>query len=180
MLNGLDPIIIFQFAKNIYKTDLATGSKIPVSDGILSSLPLPFIPIYLSETLSGIYIDTEDKSIDIETTIDTGLISDIAKTNQRGIGTSIKITMKAAKGSIGLILFSALSDLVFPLVTSKEYAITYLHGAITVFSGLLHSLSINQESGSELYNISMELIKPPVSSIIQTLNVSAQGSNFLK
>jgi hypothetical protein len=62
--------------------------------------------------------------------------------------------------SIGISLFSALADLIFPKVTSKEYSITYLHGAVTVFAGLLHSFSITQKANTTCYNITLELIKP--------------------
>ncbi len=51
--------------------------------------------------------------------------------------------------------------LIFPLVTSREYAISYLHGAITVFEGLLHTFAITQDPGTDKYNITLELIKPP-------------------
>ena len=68
--------------------------------------------------------------------------------------------MVANKDSIGVSLFAAMADLIFPVVTSKEYSITYLHGAVTVFAGLLHSFSISQNANNTLYTISMELIRP--------------------
>ncbi len=163
MLNGIDPIIIFHFKKIIPSLDdlLGTESKIPLvaSEG-QSSFPLPFIPIYLSERLTGIYIDTEDKSIEIATDSETLTNGDNPVINQRGISSTVKINMLANKSSLGVALFAALADFVFPKVTSKEYSITYLHGAITVFEGLLHSFSISQESGTDLYRIAIELIKP--------------------
>ena len=45
-------------------------------------------------------------------------------------------------------------------MTSKEYSITYLHGAVTVFNGLLHSFAVTQQANNELYNVTLELIKP--------------------
>lgn len=159
MLNGVDPIIIFNF-KKLTPSLQSTISKIPIVSSIVSVIDLPVIPIYLSERLTGVYIDTEDKNIDIETTIDTLTDGGTPDTSQRGINSSVKINMKASANSIGVSLFSALTDLILPKVTSKEYSITYLHGAVTVFAGLLHGFSIQQNADNDLYSISMELIKP--------------------
>ena len=161
MLNGIDPILIFNFSK-LTKQAKAQVAKIPIIADTVSKIDLPHIPIYLSEKLTGVYIDTEDKNIDIDTSIETLTISDDPKLNQRGINNTVKINMLASKDSIGLTLLAAMSDLVFPKVTSKEYSITYLHGAVTVFAGLLHAFSINQDSGTTLYRISLELIRPGI------------------
>jgi hypothetical protein len=158
MLNGLDPIIIFNFKKNFLDPTF-TPPKIPTSEP-KSSFPLPAIPIYLSEDFSGIFIDTEDKSIDIDTTITPTQTGEGENTDQRVINSSVKITMKASKESLGVSLFSALTDLIIPKVTSKEYSITYLHGAVVIFNGILHSFSITQDSGTDLYTISLEISKP--------------------
>lgn len=169
MLNGIDPIILFNFKK--LTPGLAESiSKIPVIASIVSVIDLPVIPIYLSERLTGIYIDSESKNIEIDTSVDT--LSDGSKpeTNQRGIQSTVRIEMVASRDSIGVSLFAALSDLIFPKVTSKEYSITYLHGSVTVFAGLLHSFSINQNAGNDLYNITLELIKP--SDVLATAKAS--------
>jgi hypothetical protein len=68
--------------------------------------------------------------------------------------------MLANKDSIGLTLLSAVLDLIVPKVTSKEYSITYLHGAVTVFGGLLQSFNVTQNSENDLFNISLKLSKP--------------------
>jgi hypothetical protein len=161
MLNGIDPIIIFNL-KKLPPSVASTVSKIPVVSSIVEAIDLPLIPIYLSERLTGIYIDTEDKNVDIETNIETLTDGSAPNVNQRGIGNTVKIKMQANRDSIGVSLFSALSDLVFPKVTSKEYSITYLHGAVTVFGGLLHSFALTQNANNDLYDITLELIKPPL------------------
>lgn len=159
MLNGVDPIILFNF-KKIPPSLQAVISKTPVLASIVSAIDLPVIPLYLSERLTGIYIETESKSIDIETNTETLATGEAPVTNQRGLQSSIKIEMVASRNSIGVSLFAAMADLIFPKVTSKEYSITYLHGAVTVFAGLLHSFSITQNRENDLYQISLELIKP--------------------
>jgi hypothetical protein len=161
MLNGIDPILIFNFTK-LTKEAKDRIAKTPITADIISQFDLPAVPIYLSERLTGIYIDTEDKNVDVDTSIETLTLSEDPKLNQRGINNTVKITMLAAKDSIGLTLLSAMTDFVFPKVTSREYSITYLHGAITVFKGLLHSFAITQESGTTLYRITLELIRPGI------------------
>ncbi len=156
MLNGIDPIIIFEFSKNISEKG---ASGVPVAKSILTKLPLPFIPIYLSEAITGIAIESEEKNIDIDTSVETPL-NDDEIINQRAIGNVIKISMVASKDSIGLTFLSAMSDKIVPMITSREYAITYVHGAIVVISGYLHSFSITQNSNDTLFHITLELIKP--------------------
>ena len=159
MLNGIDPIIIFGFKK--LPPSIAANPAIPVAGAAGLPLDLPFIPIYLSEKLTGIYIDSEDKNLDVDTTVTATSDGSTPIVNQRPISSTITINMKASRDSIGVSLFSAMADLVFPKLTSKEYNITYLHGAVTVFQGLLHSFSITQNSNDDLYNITLGLVKPP-------------------
>jgi len=67
--------------------------------------------------------------------------------------------MVAEQSSIGLTLLASLSDFIFPLITSKEVTLTYLHGPITVFAGLLHSFNITQNPGTTLRTITIELVR---------------------
>jgi len=171
MLNGIDPIIIFNFKKLPVKLDAATNIPIAGSEGTALPFSLPAIPIYLSENLTGIFIVSEDKNIDIETSMTT--VSDASKviTNQRPISSTVTVKMVASRDSIGVSLFAAMSDFLFPKLTSKEYSITYLHGAVTVFEGLLNSFSITQNSNDDLYEINMSLIKPPAEAVSKVLEV---------
>jgi hypothetical protein len=158
MLNGIDPIIIFNF----YKLDLAAQeavAKIPIVSDIVNKIGLPVIPIYLSESLTGLYVDTEEKHIDIETSTDTLSNGDTPKVNQKGINSVVRVNLIASRDSVGVTLLAALADKVFEKVTSKEYSITYLNGAVTIFGGLLHSFQINQNSENDLYSVTLEITK---------------------
>jgi hypothetical protein len=159
MLNGVDPIILFNF-KKLSPSTQESIAKIPLLADVVNVIDLPVVPIYLSEKLTGIYIDAESKSIDIDTTTDSLTNGDAPAVTQRTLNSSIRIEMVASRNSIGASIFAAMADLIFPKVTSKEYSITYLHGAITVFAGLLHGFSITQNANNDLYNITLELIKP--------------------
>ncbi len=159
MLNGIDPIIIFSFFKLKPETTVDTSKFIDFG-AEADKFSLPPIPIYLSEKLTGIYIDTEEKNIDIETTSETP--RDSSKEtffSQKGIGSTIAVNMIASSDSVGLTLLLAMTDLIFSKVTSKEYSVTYLHGAVTLFNGLLHAFSITQDSNTTLYHIKLELSK---------------------
>jgi hypothetical protein len=134
-------------------------SKIPVVAQIVSTLDLLPIPIYLNPDLTGLTVDSEDKSIEIETANETLPNADAPVTNQKGIQSTVRITMIANRNSLGVSLLAALMDVVFEKVTSREYSITYLNGAVTVFNGLLHSFSIKQSADNELMDITLELTK---------------------
>ena len=168
MLNGIDPIIIFQFSK-LANTALASViGRIPIVSEIPTLIPMPPIPIYLSETLTEIQVDNESKNVDLETNTETMSDATTPDVNQRGIGNVVSINLTAKKSSVGVTLLSAMIDQLFDKATSKEYAITYLHGPITVFGGVLHSYSVEQGADNDLLSIKIELskgqqqpVKPP-------------------
>lgn len=162
MLGGLDPIIIFEFYKKIDLTPPGIDGKIPVAgQKTLQFIPLPPVPIYLSESLTGLFIDKEDKNIDIGTDTETffnppnsGPATDIL---QKGIASGVKITLQCKKDSIAMMIMSSVIDLIYERVTSKEYAITYLHGATTIFRGVMHSFSVSQSATNDLMEVNIEL-----------------------
>lgn len=157
MLNGIDPIIIFQLKKNTITNDQFQALSAEELDDFVSTFNFPPIPIYLSEKITGLYIESEDKSIEIQTTTETVATGEEVEVYQKGIASTVRVNLVASKESIGLTLISALADQVFKKVTSKEYSITYLHGAVTVFNGLLNSFNIQQNAENTLYTISLEL-----------------------
>lgn len=181
MLNGIDPILIFNLSKNVGFVKTAIEQKIPVASAIIDKVNLPAIPVYLGQGITGIQIDTEDKSLEIETSMETSANSgEESFINQRGLNNTVKVTMIAEKDSVGLTLLSAIADFVFPLVTAKEVTITYLHGPITVFDGLLHSFNINQNASNTLYTISMELIRVGIAKASPITQIPATPNTILK
>lgn len=158
MLGGIDPIIIFQFAK-LAPSFGETVSKIPVLSKVPTLIEMPPIPVYLSENITGLFIDTESKSVDLETDTETMTDGSAPEVTQKGIQSGIEVNIMARKDSLGLTLISALIDQVFDKATSKEYAITYLHGPVTIFRGLLHSYAVEQSAENELLRIRINLSK---------------------
>jgi len=173
MLNGIDPIIIFEFSKKVEPTFVGpTEPSLLQRFSIVSHDPtvvaFPPIPIYLSETLTGLFIESEDKSIDIDTETETLTNGGTPDVNQKGISSVVTVNLVGKKNSIGLSLLSAMVDLLYEKVTSKEYTITYLHGATTVFRGLLHSYNVSQNAENDKLSIKFEIskgskqpVKPP-------------------
>lgn len=156
MLNGIDPVIIFQFSK-VNRFDV--GSDIPVVADLLTFIDEPPIPIYLSEKITGLFIDSEDKNVDIQTDFETKTSGGEADVKQRGASSTVAIQLRARKSSLGLSLLSAMIDSVFDKVTSEEYTITYLHGPVTIFRGLIQSYSATQNADSDLLFIRLEITK---------------------
>ena len=75
MLGGVDPIIIIEIytlVKDPQDEPGFIGPRLPIASKKQAIyVPQPPIPIYLSEELTGLYIDSEDKNIDIGTDTET-------------------------------------------------------------------------------------------------------------
>lgn len=162
MLNGLDPIMIFNFYKKLTPEDVKKFEGLPIA-GFINKFSLPPIPLYLSEQLTGLYIESEEKNIEIATTTDSLFSGAPPEFQQKALNTSIKINLVANAESLGLSILSVMADLIFPKVTSAEYSIIYIHKSTIILSGLLHSFSISHNSDNTLAKIAIELINKPIS-----------------
>ena len=158
MLGGLDPVIIFQFSV-LPKSIGAALSKIPVISSIPTVVDQPPIPIYLSERLFNIVISGTSKSVDIETDTETLTSGGTPDINQKGIQSGIEVSIEGKQDSVALTLLSAMIDQVFEKATSKEYAISFIYGATTVFRGLLHTYSVETIEGTDKLLIKIGLSK---------------------
>jgi hypothetical protein len=120
---------------------------------------LPPIPIYLSERITGLYIDSESKSIDIETNSDSLSTGGPALVSQKALASILTVNLIASSSSLALQILLALVDILLDKVTSQEYQITYMHGGFTIFGGLIHSFNVEQNSNDDRFHIKMELSK---------------------
>ena len=177
MLNGIDPIIIFNFSKLTpeaeakLRTTPLTGTSTEQA-----KIPLTPIPVYLSEKITGLFIDSEEKFIDISTATETDTSGKTPSHYQKGVNSSVRINIQASSNSLGLVLLSALADIAFEKVTSKEYSISYLHKGIVVFNALLQSFTINQNANDDRFNITIELKKTS----IETKPTTSPTTNLTK
>lgn len=160
MLGGTNPVIIFQFKKLVGTAfgDLVS-KQIPLVSKIPTFLEEPPIPLYLSDRLTGIYIDTQDKNIDINTDTTTLGSGEEPAVTQSGISSTISISLFARRGSIGVTLLSAMIDQIFEKVSSNEYAISYLNGATTIFRGLVSGFQVSENSDNDLLQIRLDITR---------------------
>lgn len=160
MLNGIDPIIIFNLSKKLFENTDFVGPKkpIPIVSKVYDTLETIPVPVYLSEELTGLLIDTEEKAIDINTNINTNNDGSEPDISQKGASSIVRVNLEANRNSIGVTLLAALGEQVFNKASSAEYSITYLNGAVTVFNGRLNSFVVQQNRDNTLYNISFELV----------------------
>jgi hypothetical protein len=164
MLNGVAPILIFTFppALGIDFSKILGG--IPLIGSALSDIGIP-VPIYLDEGLTGIYIESESHSLDIDTDITPKYEQNIAGlttttlVNQTGLNNLVTVNMLASKDSLILTVLLALSDMVFSRVTSGKYKIHYINKGTVVFGALLHSFQTSTNSEDTLLKITMQLQK---------------------
>jgi len=158
-LNGLSPIILFQLYKKVPAAAPATQSKIPLISDITAAVKATYavIPLYLDEQLTGIMVDTESKNIDIETKPDGLTSGEAGPVNQKPLGSITTVNLIAKRDSVGLTILLALSELILDKVVSKEFEVTYMNGAITVFGGLIHSFSFDQGGNDDLLKLKLEI-----------------------
>lgn len=180
MLGGIAPIIIFTFPPALGIDFSRVLGGIPLIGDALSGVGIP-IPVYLDENLTGIYIESESKSLDIDTDIVPVYRSDNTKTatnfiNQSGINNLVTVNLLANRDSLILSVLLALNDMVFSKLVSGKYTMSYINGTTLIFGGLLHSFSVQANSDDTLLKIQMQIQKnnqnkPSV--VSQYLNVPA-------
>lgn len=158
MLGSIDPIIIFQVYKNVPSAE-ATLAKIPLTSEVKTKALYAIIPIYLSESITGLYIDTESKNYDIDTDANSLTSGEGGPVNQKLLASITTVNLFGRKGSIGLTILLALSELILDKVTSQEYEVTYVNGGVTVFGGLIHSFSYDSSANDDLYKIKIEFAR---------------------
>lgn len=160
MLGGIDPIIIFNFPIRLQDSILFATEGLPTEPPtFLEGIGIP-VPVYLSESVTGIYVQNENKSIDIET--ESYPKNDSKKTMltvQKALNNSVTIQLVANKNSVVLGVLLALSDIVFSKIAAKEYSVSYLNGPTTIFGGLLTGFSTQSDDNTDLLQITMTIWK---------------------
>jgi hypothetical protein len=158
MLNGISPIIIFTTSI----IPLPSGSPlsgIPIV-GDLFSTGIP-IPIYLDEQRTGIVVDSETTSIDIDTTYEgnTDTSKKSLNISQVPIDNIVTINLVANRNSLLLTVLSALSEEAFKKAVSKQMTISYLNGTTVIFGAKLRTFATNVSADDDLIRVSIQLSK---------------------
>ncbi len=160
MLGGIDPILIFNFPiiPEIPQIPLANAGIPIASDSILSSIGVP-VPIYLSEAITGIIIESETRGLDVRTNTDAKVDGKTPTVEQVGLDNVITINMVASRSNVVLTVLLSLCDLAFSRVISKQYGISYLSGSTIVFNGLLKGFNTSASNNDDLVHITLEISK---------------------
>lgn len=159
-LNGIDPILII----HLYDKRLTSlFDIIPFGSSVAEMVGFP-IPIYLSEFETGIYVDSESRSIDIATEIIHDQQKDplTGKTKkvdlvQKALSSLVTVNLLASQTSPFLTIFLALMDLIMPKVATAEYAISYLRGSTVIFQAQLHHFSSVAGTNDDLLRLELTL-----------------------
>lgn len=162
MLGGIAPILIFTFPQ-LPKPSPSAGIPVVAKsffDKLAQNVGIP-IPIYLDERATGIYIESESKSLAIDT-VPEQRYDDTAKatiTYQRSVQNDVTINMVAKRDSILLSVFLAMNDVIFKKVVAESYNVAYLNGPTVILNGLLQGFSANTGTDDDLIRLSLHLSK---------------------
>lgn len=163
MLAGLDPLLVITLKNKGILDFFGPSSLTPgLGDVVLDAIGLP-IPIYLSERLTGIFVDSETRSIDVTTRIDpittkNPLTLDVETpvVSQTSRDSQLTVNLLCRKGSILLTAILALMDIIVDRLVSGEYSISYMNGSTVIFGALLHRFGTSVSFDNDL--IKMELV----------------------
>jgi predicted histidine transporter YuiF (NhaC family) len=156
-LGGTAPIIIFRFNLIADTAIFKAVSGIPViSDYVAKNIGLP-IPFYLDEQRTGVLVNGEDKSMEIQNNTQNKADGKKAEVTQRGIDSTITINMTARKDSFVLAALIAMTDIAFQKTVSKEYSISYLNGPVAIFDTLLAGVTLTSNPDNTKVDLSIRL-----------------------
>lgn len=173
MLNGVAPIFIFTIPPT--PKLLTSVAGIPVLSDLVGAVGVP-IPIYLDEKLTGVYVSSEEKSIDIDNDV-APLNAGKAKVFQRPLDSLVTINLFGKKDSTALIVLLAMCDLVFEKL-KYGYGITYLNGPTTLFGGVLKTFSTHTTTDDDLIRIVVQLSKAKSQSTTNALNAASNTTTL--
>lgn len=169
MLNGIAPIFIFTISPVPKASNPLAG--IPIVSDFVENIGVP-IPIYLDEQLTGLYVDTEEKSIDIDNNV-VAVNKGGAKVFQNPLESMVTINLIGKKDSIALMVLLAMNDLIFSKL-KYGYGISYLNGPTAIFNGLLKTFATNTTADNDLIRITMQISKAKGNA---TTNALSAGQN---
>lgn len=159
MLNGVAPLLVITF-KNKGLMDFFGPDS--VAGSLVSAIGIP-IPIYLDEKLTGIFVQSETRGIDVNTRVEPVTEKDPLTlevqapiVSQTATDSQVTIEMVAKRDSVLLVAIIALMEQIVNRLVSAEYSIHYLNGPTAIFGGLLHRFSTNANSNED--KIGLELV----------------------
>jgi len=154
-LNGIAPIIIFNFYKEIPIPAFLQGFT------KRTTIPLIPIPIYLDEKLTQISLEDYDR----ETTIDA--LRDGVSSYEKVSADVVNLKFSANKSNIVMTAISALIDLIVQNnVENKTYSITVFYDNIFIIGASLESFGSRLVDGTDKREISIRVSNRPKEKVV--------------
>lgn len=159
-LNSVSPLIIFTLkAVNPFAGQAnLTGISSIANDIISVAGGLP-IPIYLDESITGMAVDSEDRTLALETLTQQPQNGEKATLNQRGVTADLAINIECKKTSLFTQVILALAEQAYDLAVAKGCVVSYFHGAETLINGVLASFVTSQSADTEIMKIQIRVNK---------------------
>lgn len=154
------PIMIFTFPFDNDSVNPVFNalSGLPLLQNTVSAIGIP-IPIYLDEQLTGLYVQSENKNIDIATEQNDAANSTKPFLTQKSISNTVSINLTGKKDSIFLTALLALVDLAYPMLVKAKYRVSYFNGPTVVIGGLIQGITAQANENDDLCNITMVIHK---------------------
>lgn len=144
MLNGLSPVIIYQY-KPVDTSFSLFGFDVP-------SVGVP-IPIYLDEKLTGIMGEGASNKISIETSTVNGT------TYQRQVSSDVSIKLRCRNNNVvGQTLLAILGE-AFKYSTTGSYGISLFYDSSFILDAVLKDFYSNPVNGTDMREIGITLSK---------------------
>jgi hypothetical protein len=154
-LNGIAPIIIFNFYKELPVPSFLQGFIDTVK------IPLIPIPIYLDENLTKIMVDDYDRDITIDVMRDG--VSGFEKVS----GDVVSLKFHADKSNIALTVITAFINLIVKSnVEKRTYSITFFYDNIFIIGASLENFSSRLIDGTTKREISIKISNRPSKPIL--------------
>ena len=151
-LNGLAPIILFKFYKEIEIPAFLRGF-VPADT---TKIPYFFIPIYLSENITKVALEDYDR----DTTID--VMRDGVTSFERVSADVVNFKFTANKKNIFITVLSAFIDLIIKNnIENQTYSITVFYDNIFIIDASLESFGTKLTEGTDKREISIRLANRP-------------------
>lgn len=158
MLNGVAPILIIDIGPNTPNPLFNSLTGIPILGSVLPTTGIP-IPLYLDEQLTGLYVDSETKAVDLEVDANAKIGGENPDVKQNTIDNTVTVNLFAKRDSLLLSVLNALNDQIFTQAARGNYKVSYLNGATVLFGGKIKSMTSSEGVDDDLVRISLVISK---------------------
>ncbi len=162
IVSSVAPILIFNFPFDSDSVNpvfnALSGLPILGEGQALSSVGVP-IPIYLDEQLTGLYVQSQNKNVDIATEQNDSAQSTKPTLTQKSVSNTVSINLVGKKDSVFLTALLALIDIAYPQLVKAKYRVSYLNGQTVLLGGLIQGITSQEQSDNDLVDVTLTLHK---------------------